>query len=255
MSTTAAPLTDDELTAAAARAIADHFDDFAPDYHLAAFDGAGMQHLSHLDLDNVDRALALVPPGDGRRACDVGVGTGRISSRLLAAGFELRGVDASTGMLEQARRRLPSADLVHGSLAERLPVADGWADLVTCLRVVKYLPDRAAAVAELARVARPGGIVCFDLANARSVARFGYPAGMVWGSVYGDALAMIDAAGLDIVEVRPGVHLPDPMWRRASTERGLTVARAAETAVARPLGRHAARSWTFVTRRRSEGSR
>lgn len=246
--------TTDRSTAAAA--IRDHFNDFAPDYDATAFDGAGMTYLSRRDLDVVAGAAALalgnVAPGVTARACDVGVGTGRISAEVTRHGFDVTGIDASTEMLARAARRLPEATLVEGSLAGRLPVEGGWADLVTCLRVVKYLPAWRDAIVELARVAAVGGIVCFDLANARSVARFGYPEGMVWPATHRDALDAIAAAGLEVVEIRSGVHLPDPLWRAADAPAAAAVLRGGQAVASTVAGRHGARSWTFVTRKVAE---
>jgi len=239
--------------AVAQERIREHFDEFAPDYHRAAFSGAGMAHLSDLDLAAVRAAAGYVDARDGAlQACDVGVGTGRISGELLRLGFELVGVDQSPGMLVRAAEALPDARLLRGSLAGRLPVDTDHADLVTCLRVVKYLPDWRAAIAELSRVARPGGVVCFDLANAHSPARLGYPTGMVWPVTFADALTAIAAAGLDLIDVRAGVHVPDPLWRRARTSGANSAVRAIETSVSAVFGRHGARSWTFVCRKRSE---
>lgn len=233
----------------AQRRITHHFDDFAPTYHRSAFDGAGMAALSERDLEVIDRACSLA--GDGGSACDVGVGSGRISARVAGRGFEMCGVDASSGMLTQARARLgPGAVLVNASLAERLPLTSANFDLVTCLRVLKYLPNWPAAVRELARVAVPGGVVCFDLANQRSVARFGYPSGMVWPTTLRAARTAIGDAGLELVEVVPGAHLPDPAWRSARGPRAAQVVGTAESLITRGAGVHGARSWTFVARRR-----
>jgi ubiquinone/menaquinone biosynthesis C-methylase UbiE len=233
----------------AQRRITHHFDEFAPVYHRSAFDGAGMATLSQRDLEVIDLACALA--GDGGSACDVGVGSGRISSRLVGHGFAVCGVDASTGMLAQARARLgPGATLVNASLAERLPLTSSNFDLVTCLRVLKYLPNWPAAVQELARVAVAGGVVCFDLANQRSVARFGYPSGMVWPTTLGDARAAIVDAGLELVEVVAGAHLPDPAWRVARGPRAARVVGMTESLITSAAGVHGSRSWTFVARRR-----
>lgn len=252
MTTTLPVPTTDERRAAAHR-IRSHFDGFAPAYDATAFAGAGMAHLSRRDLDVVSGAAALaldsVAVGAVARACDVGVGTGRISGHLQTYGFEVTGIDASTEMLALAADRLAGATLVQGSLADRLPVDDESADLVTCLRVVKYLPGWRGAIAELARVAAVGGIVCFDLANARSAARFGYPEGMVWPTTHREAVDAIAAAGLDLIEVRPGVHLPDPLWRAATAPAASRIVRAGEAVASAVGGRHGARSWTFVARK------
>lgn len=228
--------------------ITEHFDDFAPTYHKTAFSGAGMAELSRRDLDIVDRAAALARPGGS--ACDVGVGSGRISERLIHHGFEVCGVDASTAMLETARERLGNEmRLVLAALPEPLPLPSASFDLVTCVRVLKYLPDWAGGIAELARLAVPGGIVCLDLANRRSPARRGYPTGMVWPATHSEAIAALSAAGLAPIECIAGAHLPQPLWRGA--HRPLT-ARALATAdriCNQALGKVAARSWTFITRR------
>lgn len=235
----------------AERLITQHFDLIASGYHAVAFGGAGMGHLSTLDLELIRRAADLVPPGaHNRLACDVGVGTGRISSELLRVGFEVTGVDASPAMLDQARSRLEGATLKLGSLAQRLPVDDDSAGLVTCLRVVKYLPRWPQAISELARVAAPGGIVCFDLANARSFARFGYPSGMVWGARYAAAVRAIEAADLELLEVHPGPHVPGPVWAAATSPAATRVARVTEDLLEKLMGRHGARWWTFISRKR-----
>lgn len=232
----------------AQRRISGHFDEFAPSYHRSAFDGAGMAALSHLDTAVVDDACRLATAGGS--ACDVGVGSGRISTRLRRNGFAVCGVDASSGMLAQARERLgPEVPLVHASLSEGVPLESASFDLVTCLRVLKYLPDWPAAIQELGRVAVPGGIVCFDLANRRSVARLGYPDGMVWPASLAEANDAIRAAGLDLVTMVPGVHLPDPLWRAARGETAARVLQSAESLVGRAARSAGARSWTFVTRR------
>lgn len=234
--------------------ITEHFDDFAAKYHRTAFDGAGMRHLSDLDLGAVADAVALAartaPDGRPVQACDVGVGTGRISQALLRAGASVVGVDASPEMLEQARERLPEADLRLGSLARELPVTSASVDVVTCLRVVKYLPDTGHALAELARVVRPGGIVCVDLANRWSPARLGYPIGMVHPVSRERARRLFDAAGLQVLEVRPGVHVPDPLWRRARSEGSARRLVRIEAAATRVLGPRGSRSWTFLARAR-----
>lgn len=96
---------------------------------------------------------------------DVATGTGRLPYFLLAEPeFHGRviGLDASRRMLRQAAVKLAvyggRAALVHGS-AQDLPYADGSFAAVTCLEALEFLPDDAAALAEMARVLRPGGVL------------------------------------------------------------------------------------------------
>ncbi|MCL4805633.1 MAG: methyltransferase domain-containing protein [Anaerolineae bacterium] len=96
---------------------------------------------------------------------DVATGTGRLPYFLLQeSDFNGRvvGLDASAGMLARAREKLaPFGDraaLVRQS-AMRLPFADGTFAAVTCLEALEFLPDDAAALQEMARVLRPGGVL------------------------------------------------------------------------------------------------
>src|SRR3954447_24714894 len=93
------------------------------------------------------------PPGV---AVDAACGTGRHACYLAGRGHRVIGVDSSADMLERARIRVPSADFRAGSL-DRLPVADGDADLVVCALALVHLRDLRPAFAEFARVLRPGG--------------------------------------------------------------------------------------------------
>jgi len=67
-------------------------------------------------------------------------------------------VDTSPEMLAAARRRLPDADLRQASL-ESLPFADASFDLAVCSLALTHVPSPTldVAIAELARVLRPGG--------------------------------------------------------------------------------------------------
>ena len=96
---------------------------------------------------------------------DVATGTGRLPYFLLTEPeFNGRavGLDASAGMLRQAAAKLaPFGDraaLVRQSALD-LPFADAAFDAVTCLEALEFLPDDVAALREMARVLRPGGVL------------------------------------------------------------------------------------------------
>lgn len=108
------------------------------------------------------RALARVLPRD-LLVADVGTGTGTLALELAAAGMRVIAVDHSQAMLEATRRKLAEAgtngvELRHGE-AEALPLADGEVDAAFAHLVLQYLPAPGRALAELARVVRPGGAV------------------------------------------------------------------------------------------------
>ncbi len=94
---------------------------------------------------------------------DAGCGPGRDARALAAQGFPVLAVDLSQGMLDEARertaRRLPRGS-IHYALMDlrRLDLPDASCRGVWCSASLLHLPRRTAprAVAELARVARPG---------------------------------------------------------------------------------------------------
>jgi SAM-dependent methyltransferase len=68
------------------------------------------------------------------------------------------GVDLSEPMLTVARRIRPELEWRHGDVAA-LPFADGEFDAVLCQMALMFFPDATGAFREMARVARPGGVV------------------------------------------------------------------------------------------------
>jgi ubiquinone/menaquinone biosynthesis C-methylase UbiE len=92
----------------------------------------------------------------GKRVLDIGCGTG-INLRILSESFGCRvaGVDSSEGMLAEARRKVPDADLRLG-VAERLPFDDRSFDGALMSLVVHHL-DRPSAFVEACRVLGTGG--------------------------------------------------------------------------------------------------
>ena len=108
----------------------------------------------------VHEILATLPPGT---ALDAACGTGRHAEHLAAQGHQVIGVDSSPHMLNHARKRVPQAEFRQGDL-HQLPLPDGHVDIVVCALALTHLPDLKPAIAEFARVLRPGGhLVIFDV--------------------------------------------------------------------------------------------
>jgi len=103
-------------------------------------------------------AAGLVP---GQQVLDVACGTGilaRTAADRVGAEGGVTGLDLNRAMLTVAERVRPDLDWRQGD-AQALPFADGSFDRVVCQMALMFFPDRSAAVREMARVVRPGGMV------------------------------------------------------------------------------------------------
>jgi demethylmenaquinone methyltransferase/2-methoxy-6-polyprenyl-1,4-benzoquinol methylase len=108
------------------------------------------------------RAVAdAVGARPGERVLDLAAGTGSSSLPFAAAGAQVVATDFSLGMLRVGKRAHPTLDLLAGD-ALRLPFPDATFDAVTISFGLRNVSDVDAALAEMARVARPGGrlVVC-----------------------------------------------------------------------------------------------
>jgi SAM-dependent methyltransferase len=99
--------------------------------------------------------------GPGQSVLDVACGTG-IVARTVAdrqgGNGSVTGLDLNEGMLAVAERLRPDLDWRAGDVAD-LPFPDRTFDAVLCQMALMFFPDRSAAVQEMARVTRPGGVV------------------------------------------------------------------------------------------------
>jgi ubiquinone/menaquinone biosynthesis C-methylase UbiE len=102
----------------------------------------------------------------GRRALELGCGTGVFLSRVAPSGAEIRGLDLSEDLLAKARARLaacPNVSLDQGN-AEAMPYPDAHFDAVYGSSVLHHL-DLDQALREAHRVLKPGGRAVFAEPN------------------------------------------------------------------------------------------
>lgn len=160
---------------------------------------AWYEHL-YAVLHHVLRAALRPVPGTRRpRALDAGCGTGFQTAVLSELGYEAHGADLSAALLAVARKRLGPGGLAQADV-HALPYRPGAFDAATCCgSTLSFVTDAGAALAELARVLRPGGVLLVECEGRRTL-----DLGWAWLSgLAGDALGY----GL-----RPG-----QVWRAATT--------------------------------------
>jgi SAM-dependent methyltransferase len=96
----------------------------------------------------------LLPPG-ARDVLDLGAGTGKLTTRLVERGLDVVAVDPLAEMLELLSSALPDTPALLGT-AEQIPLPDSHVDAVLVAQAWHWF-DPQRAVAEVARVLRPGG--------------------------------------------------------------------------------------------------
>ena len=107
--------------------------------------------------------VACLPLNHHCRVLDVAAGTGILSRALAPLVGQVTAIDATAEMLGEGKRLTRQAGISNlvfeQGIAEQLPHGDGAFDLVTCRLAVHHLLCPQNAVAEMARVCKPGGAV------------------------------------------------------------------------------------------------
>ena len=149
------------------------FDRYSGEAWDALYDERGPQ------LDNwkfiqrklrVEELLASEKPG---RLLDVGCGTGPMAPAFLQRGWEFHGLDIAPKMIEHARRRFsnePRARFCVGKI-EQANFESNHFDAVIAMGLLEYLNDveLVAAMKEMARVLKPGGVMIVSVIQPRSL--------------------------------------------------------------------------------------
>jgi len=95
--------------------------------------------------------------GSGRLCVELGPGTGKLTELLAPSGVRILGIEPVQAMRKAFARNVPGADLV-GAVAEELPLRAGVADAAVAAQAFHWF-DGSRALAELARVLRPGSML------------------------------------------------------------------------------------------------
>lgn len=117
--------------------------------------------------------------GRGKDILECGCGTGLILERLAGFANRAAGIDLSPGMLELAKAR--GLEAKEGSVTD-LPFESETFDVTCSFKVLAHVPDIGKALAEMARVTRPGGVILAEFYNPlsfRGLAKRLGPAGKI----------------------------------------------------------------------------
>ncbi len=140
------------------------------------------------------QALALPA---GARVLDLAAGTGTSTAALRAAGFDAVAADFSPGMIKEGRRRNPGIEFVQAD-ATALPFEDASFDAVTISFGLRNVVRPRAALAEMARVVRPGGPVL--------ICEFSTPTWRPWRTVYFEYLVRAMPKVARLVSSNPAAY-------------------------------------------------
>jgi SAM-dependent methyltransferase len=125
---------------------------------------AGVPEASIASFAGTGNPFSLGRLREGERVVDVGCGAGidsLIAARMVGPTGQVVGIDMTPAMLDKATASVAEAGLTHVEFrlgyGESLPVPDAWADVVISNGVLNLMPDKVAALTEMARVLKPGG--------------------------------------------------------------------------------------------------
>ena len=122
---------------------------------------------------------------EGDRVLDVGSGTGALSAAAAAIeSVQVTGIEPAAAYVRYAQERLDGHFEVGDAMA--LPFADDSFDRTLAMLVLNFVPDPAAALQQMIRVTRPGGVV--------AAAVWDYGEGMQMLRTFWDAAVALDPA-------------------------------------------------------------
>jgi SAM-dependent methyltransferase len=155
---------------------AEHVTDYAE-----AYEGWGPSARYHRSrLHAIDEILRRCPGG---ALLDVGCGPGIMVRHLLESrpgDFRITACDQSQAMIDAVTRRVRPEEGVRLSVGDvvEMPYPDGAFDVVLAMGIIEYT-DSAAALSEIARVLKPGGLAVATMLNPRSPYRL-FEWGVFW---------------------------------------------------------------------------
>ncbi|MFW5821553.1 MAG: class I SAM-dependent methyltransferase [Bacteroidota bacterium] len=130
-------------------------------YYLSDF---GKQ-VDKIEKEMISGLLKNIPRGE---MIDVGCGTGHWTEFFVDKGFKVKGIDASTAMLNIARNKKINADFLQAD-SEDLPFEDESQHFVASIAMLEFVENREKVIDEIYRILKKGGRFILGALNADSV--------------------------------------------------------------------------------------
>jgi ubiquinone/menaquinone biosynthesis C-methylase UbiE len=190
-------------------------DEVAQEYDVKRFSRGGRL----IDRREKRAVLDALNPLDGRNVLEIACGTGRFTTMLAERGADIVGLDISSAMMAEGRKKARAAgvadriEFIRGDAA-RLPFPDDHFDTVFAMRFFHLADTPAKFLAEMCRVSKEQ--VFFDTFNDRST-RVLYNWLLPMGSrLYGhdEVKRLIDGAGLTLTDASHDFVLPYGFYRK-----------------------------------------
>jgi len=138
-------------------------DEMVGKYDLDRFHNHPSVLVRWIEGERVRRIWALLAPGASDRVLEVGCGAGHLLARVPVG--RRFGVDLAHVLLQRARGRLGASAALAQADAIELPFPSDTFERVYCSEVLEHLPDPPAAIDEIRRVLKAGGVAVLSVPN------------------------------------------------------------------------------------------
>jgi ubiquinone/menaquinone biosynthesis C-methylase UbiE len=118
-----------------------------------------------------EKLVRLIQAGRNSTVLDMGCGTGNYTAAIQQAVKKVIGIDLSTGMLNQARAKSPSLQLIYGDITS-LPFQSEAFDAAYAVQVFHHIRNKEVFLAEARRVLKNGAYLALDSCSHQQMRTF-----------------------------------------------------------------------------------